>query len=148
MTGGVADLAARCAVAIYGEDRFMGSGFLVAPGEVLTCAHVAAECGPGLIAMRWEGGDLMECPDRPRCLIPPQRGAGPTYASPDLALISVDPLPDQPYVWFADQAPAIGSTVACFGYSNRTPQRGVAPDSVVLQVAAASGGELVKGPAG
>ena len=144
MAGGVADLAARCAVAVYSEDRFLGSGFLAAPGRVLTCAHVAAECGQGLITVRWEGGHLTERPDRPRRLIPPRRGAGPTYASPDLALISVDPLPDQPYVWLADQAPAIASTVVCFGYSNRTPQRGVAPDSVVLQVAAASGGELVK----
>ena len=59
-------------------------------------------------------------------------------------MIRVDLLPDQPYVWFADRAPAIDSKVVCFGYSGRTPQRGVAPDSVVLQVAAASGGELVK----
>jgi tetratricopeptide (TPR) repeat protein len=130
-------------VALYSGDRFLGSGFFAAPGQVLTCAHVAAECG-GLITVRWEGRCLTERPDRPRRLIPPQRGTGPTYASPDLALISVDPLPDQPYAWFADQAPAIASTVACFGYSDRTTQHGVAPDSVVLQVGGPSGVGLVK----
>ena len=142
MTGGAEDLAARCAVALYSGDQFLGSGFLAAPGEVLTCAHVVAEYGEGQITVRWEGGELAERPGRR--LIPAQRGTGPTYASPDLAVIRVDVLPDQPYVWFADRAPLIDSKVVCFGYSGRTPQRGVAPDSVVLQVAAASGGELVK----
>ena len=52
MTGGAEDLAARCAVALYSGDQFLGSGFLVAPGEVLTCAHVVAECGEGLITVR------------------------------------------------------------------------------------------------
>ena len=42
MTAASLDLAARCAVALYSGDRFLGSGFLVAPGQVLTCAHVAA----------------------------------------------------------------------------------------------------------
>lgn len=140
--GGAEDLAARCAVALYSGDQFLGSGFLAAPGEVLTCAHVVAEYGEEQITVRWEDGELAE--RQGRRLIPDQRGTGPTYASPDLAVIRVDLLPDQPYVWFADQAPAIDSKVVCFGYSGRTPQRGVAADSVVLQVAAASGGGLVK----
>ena len=139
---GAEDLAARCAVALYSGDQFLGSGFLAAPGEVLTCAHVVAEYGEGQITVRWEGGELAERPGRR--LIPAERGTGPTHASPDLAVIRVDLLPDQPYVWFADQAPAINSEVVCFGYSGRTPQGGIAPDSVVLRVAAASGDELVK----
>jgi hypothetical protein len=69
VTGIVVDLAARCTVAIYGGERFLGSGFLVAPGRVLTCAHVAAEGGPGPLTVRLEDGELTASLVR---LIPPQ----------------------------------------------------------------------------
>jgi len=34
------ELLRSCVVQIYGDGRFYGTGFFVAPGEVLTCAHV------------------------------------------------------------------------------------------------------------
>jgi tetratricopeptide (TPR) repeat protein len=135
------DLAARCAVAIYCHEDFLGSGFLIAPGRVLTCAHVVAFCEPGMLTIRWPGGELGE---RCRLLIPPSHGPGPTYASPDLALITVDSVPEQPFVWLADYVPSAASTVACFGYSQSTPAAGPAPDSVILQVAGGGGDGLVR----
>ena len=140
MTEIVTDLAARCAVALYDGEDFLGSGFLAAPGQVLTCAHVAAGCKGLITARRAEGGDLHERPDRPRRMIPPEKGAEPTWAPPDLALIFVGPQPDQPFVWLADQAPAAGSDVVCLGFSKKTPGAGVTEDSAWLKVAAPSGG--------
>ena len=155
MTESLADLAARCAAALYSGKQFLGSGFLVAPGQVLTCAHVAAECRQGLITVRWAGRELIENSEDSRRLIPPQRGPGLTYESPDLALVSVEPRPDQPFVWLADQAPDMASTVVCFGYSEHTPDAGAALDPVMLQVPAASGefvkvqqGEIAQGMSG
>jgi tetratricopeptide (TPR) repeat protein len=59
-------------------------------------------------------------------------------------LITFDPPLDQPIAWLADRDPAVASTVLCIGYSTHTPATGSAPDSIVLQVAAASGGEFVR----
>jgi tetratricopeptide (TPR) repeat protein len=157
VTDSVTALAARCAVALYRGEDFLGSGLLAAPGQVLTCAHVVEEpeeccrivgepeeCRPRQITVRWAGGELAERPDCQRSLIPPHRGSGSIYAPPDLALITVDAPPDQPYVWLTDQTPAAASPVVCLGYSEHTPEEGIQPDSALLQVAAASGGELIK----
>jgi S1-C subfamily serine protease len=47
-------LLRRCVVRIEGDGRFRGTGFFVAPGEVLTCAHVVH--GADEIKARWAGG--------------------------------------------------------------------------------------------
>ena len=143
MIDNVADLAARCAVGVYSGDQFLGSGFLIAPGQVLTCAHVAAECDQGLITVRWPDGKLTRSSEPPH-LIPSERGSGPTYAFPDLALIFVDAPPGQAHAWLADRAPGIASDVVSLGFSEHTPEGGIAPDSVVLKVAGAGGGRLVR----
>src|SRR5580658_8469121 len=138
MTGSVADLAGRCVVAIHGGGQFLGSGFLVAPGQVLTCAHVAAEGGSGPLNARLAGRELTVSRRR---LIPEQAEPGRrTYAPPDLALLTVDALPDQPFVWLADRGPDAGSEVLCLGFSDATTEAGATPDSIKLDVAAASGG--------
>ena len=103
----VTDLAARCAVALYDGEDFLGSGFLAAPGQVLTCAHVAAGCKGPITARRAEGGDLHERPDRPRRMFLLKRVRA-DMGTADLALIFVGPQPDQPFVWLADRAPAAG----------------------------------------
>jgi tetratricopeptide (TPR) repeat protein len=142
MTSGVVDLAARCAVAIYGGGQFLGSGFLVAPGQVLTCAHVAAEGGPGPLTVRLADTELTASHVQ---LMPSQPEPGRrTYAAPDLALITVDAQPDQPSVWLADHGPDTGSDVLCLGFSDATTEVGTAPDSVRLEVAAAGGGGFIR----
>jgi tetratricopeptide (TPR) repeat protein len=144
VTDSVVDLATHCTVALYRGDDFLGSGFFVAPGQVLTCAHVVAGCGEKPVTVRWAGAELDEIDARSRCLIPRQSGAGPTYAFPDLALIAVNAPPGQPYVWLADQEPAVASDIACFGFSGQTPAAGIAPDSALLKVASAGGRQLVR----
>jgi tetratricopeptide (TPR) repeat protein len=134
-------LATRCSVALYSGGEFLGSGFLAAPGQVLTCAHVVEKSQQRPIIVRWADRELTELS---RALIPPHHGSGPTYAPPDLALITVDPPSDQPFVWLADRAPAVTSDVICLGYSDQTPDEGIRPDSVLLKAAAGSGGDLVK----
>ena len=141
MADRIADLAARCAVALRSAGEFLGCGFLVAPGVVLTCAHVVSGRGPGSITGYWPGGEFIV---RSASLIPADHGPGPTYAWPDLALITFDPPLDQPIAWLADRDPAVASAVVCIGYSMHTPATGSAPDSIVLQVAAASGGEFIR----
>ena len=141
MTGNVVELAAHCTVAIYSGEQFLGSGFLAAPGQVLTCAHVAAKGGPGPLTVRWAGGELAA---RRAQLIPPQAEPGRTYDSPDLALITVDAQPEQPFAWLADRGPDAGSDMLCLGYSKVTPGAGVAADSVLVRAAAASGEGFVK----
>lgn len=141
MADSVIDLAARCRVAIYGAGRFLGSGFLVAPGQVLTCAHVAAEGAPGPLTVRLADRELAACEVR---LIPERAEPGRTYAPPDLAVITVDAEPDQPVAWLAESGPDAGSNVLCLGFSEVTTESEVAVDSVVLQVAAASGGGFIK----
>jgi tetratricopeptide (TPR) repeat protein len=138
----VEDLAARCAVALYSDGRFVGSGFSIAPGQVLTCAHVAYECGRGPITVCWPDGSLAEDDEDRRQVIPPEPGSGPTYASPDLALFFVDTPPGQPFVWLADQTPAAASEMVGFGFSGHTPEGGIAPDSVLLK--GAGGRRLIK----
>ena len=70
MTDSVADLADRCVVGLYSGERFVGSGLLIAPGQVLTCAHVAYECGLGPITVRWPDGRLTADQERRRQMIP------------------------------------------------------------------------------
>jgi tetratricopeptide (TPR) repeat protein len=142
MTDNIAELAARCTVAIYCGRRFLGSGFLAAPGQVLTCAHVAAEGGPGPLTVCWAGRELTA---RQMQLIPPQAEPGRrTYDPPDVALITIDLQPEQPFAWLADRGPDVGSDVLCLGYSEVTTETGVAADSVLVRVAAASGAGFVK----
>lgn len=142
MTDSVVALAARCAVAIYSGPRFLGSGFFAAPGQVLTCAHVAAKGGAGPLTVRWGGTEHTAIHTQ---LIPPQSDPGRrTYDPPDLALITVDEQPGQPFAWLADRDPDADADVLCLGFSEATTKAGVATDSIKLQVAAGSGGGFIR----
>ncbi|MGW7574256.1 VMAP-C domain-containing protein [Streptomyces sp. NPDC054765] len=90
--------------------RSWGSGVLIAPGWVLTCAHVLAasdgrrrDTGPdGVFGVAF-GGRVV--PARPAYdLSRPAPEAGPGAARADLALVRLlDPEPDHPCAWLSDQ---------------------------------------------
>ncbi|MFG2096050.1 trypsin-like peptidase domain-containing protein [Streptomyces sp. NPDC048612] len=90
--------------------RLWGSGVLVAPGWVLTCAHVLAasdgrrrDTGPdGVFGVTYGGGVL---PARLAYdLSRPRPDAGPAAARADLALVRLlDPVTEHPCAWLSDQ---------------------------------------------
>jgi hypothetical protein len=137
----IAALAQACSVRLMYGDTFIGSGFFVAPGEVLTCAHVVQRHPAGSVTVHWAGRQLGETA---RVMLPPEPGPGPTYAAPDLALLSVPPIEGQPSVWLGNRAPLSGAEVLAFGYSADTPTAGVAVDSLRLEVVGPSGSAYIK----
>ncbi|MER6844407.1 trypsin-like peptidase domain-containing protein [Streptomyces platensis] len=90
--------------------RPWGSGVLIAPGWVLTCAHVLAagdgrrrDTGPdGIFGVTFDGRVV---PARLAYdLSRPDPAAGPAVARADLALVQLlDPEPDHPCAWLSDQ---------------------------------------------
>jgi tetratricopeptide (TPR) repeat protein len=51
----IEDLLQRCTVKLTLPDRMgWGTGFFVAPGLILTCAHVVREAGDGPVLVRWQ----------------------------------------------------------------------------------------------
>ncbi|MFI0406131.1 trypsin-like peptidase domain-containing protein [Actinomadura sp. 3N508] len=137
MLRGLADLARRHAVALFDGDGFVGGGFLVTADTVVTCAHVVAYRGP-LHILR----DGTCFPAELVSLFPADPGDGDYHAYPDLALLALkDPVEDGlEGVWLADEPPREGATVVAYGYSDHTPEPGVAPDTLRLTVAGVGGG--------
>lgn len=79
-----------------------GTGFFVAPGRVLTCAHVARP-NRGAFGITWRGS-----PSPARLVLRrPRRGEGDPHPFPDLALLGVD-CPGHPCVRLDAQPPARG----------------------------------------
>ncbi|MBB5784394.1 hypothetical protein HD596_011150 [Nonomuraea jabiensis] len=85
----------RCAVAVCGHDggELKGTGFLVTPRHVLTCAHVLGE-----LEATSEGARLdLVRPGRHepltgtvRQVLPPVKGPEKMWAMPDLAVVEID----------------------------------------------------------
>jgi trypsin-like peptidase/NACHT domain-containing protein/HEAT repeat protein len=124
----------HCVVRLGGLSGFRGTGFLVAPRTVLTCAHVAAD-GPDVVL-----------PDGTRVaveatrLVPADRGTGDYYAFPDLAILTLAGPADRPWLPLDTNDPAAGARVEVLGFSTSTPGPGVLPDSLLVTVAGESGG--------
>lgn len=101
----------KCLVLIEGLDR--GSGFFVAPGTIVTCAHVA---GPPdtAVTVTWQGRSL---PGTVRWGSDPGEPDGFT-AYPDLAVVEVD-LPDGGHqsVWLDDHRPASHTEFTVAGHA-------------------------------
>ncbi|MEV6298416.1 trypsin-like peptidase domain-containing protein [Actinoplanes sp. NPDC051861] len=101
-------LMKECLVLVSG--RLVGSGFLVAPGTVATCAHVAGAPGDE-VRVAWRGETRTGI----------VRAASPLGESklvpyPDMALVEVSSLPGHPVVWLDDQLPAMSDRLAVFGH--------------------------------
>src|SRR5579871_6349603 len=75
-------------VAIPGRGNQQGTGFFVAPGLIVTCAHVVKDARPDAINVFWNGQSY---PARLKEYRPAPDG-------PDLTLLSIDLL-EHPCVW-------------------------------------------------
>ncbi|MFF2142994.1 trypsin-like peptidase domain-containing protein [Kitasatospora sp. NPDC058190] len=133
----------RCAVRIESVRGFRGSGFLVAPGLALTCAHVVLDkdgVADGL-TVRHESGAYPVAPEAVRAE-PVSAGAGPFEAFPDLALLGVPEAaagPGHPVAPLAGGEAEPGAWLTALGFSETTPSPGANADTVALQVVGRSG---------
>ncbi len=149
----LAELARSHAVALFSGAAFQGSGFLVDPLTVLTCAHVVqGTVGP--IRVRWQGQEIEA---GSRITVPDQAGDGDFHRYPDLARLTMRlPFQGSPAgVWLADRPADEGATVVAYGYSRYTPEDGIADDTLRLVLAGAgasfqrvSGDRVVPGMSG
>ncbi|WP_320780258.1 trypsin-like peptidase domain-containing protein [Streptomyces sp. CRN 30] len=117
----------------YGRDRdqYWGSAFFVAPGWLLTCAHVVGKGGDAVwrsgnaVGVTWQGGtttgEVVLAKPRPEA---PDTG-GSRWQFPDIALVRVRDADDARCVWLSDRAPAIPARVGLHGWSRETGDLGM-----------------------
>lgn len=100
-------LLEECVVRIECDGEFGGSGFFVAPGEVLTCAHVLAEGKPIAVGQHdWESEATLIA------AVPPlaQASEPGSFPFPDLALLRLSDAPaSHPCAGLSDEMPAAGA---------------------------------------
>ncbi|MFC8586363.1 trypsin-like peptidase domain-containing protein [Streptomyces sp. NPDC057217] len=116
-------------------DRYWGTGFFIAPGWVLTCAHVVAEGGSAVwrsepvVGVTWEDGNTtreatgtvvlaLPRPERPED--PPDR-----WAFPDVALLRVPGTGQASCVRLGERPPVPPTAVGLHGWSRETGELGV-----------------------
>jgi thioredoxin-like negative regulator of GroEL len=121
---------------LTGPSGYLGTGFLVAPQTVLTCAHVAAD---GSHVVLPDGGRAAIKTAR---LVPADRGTGDYYAFPDLAILTIADPAEHPWLPLGKDGPVTGARVEVLGFSTATPEQDVLPDSLLVTVAGESGGYL------
>ncbi|MEU4926758.1 trypsin-like peptidase domain-containing protein [Streptomyces yokosukanensis] len=125
----------------YATDRdpYWGSGFFIAPGWLLTCAHVvgtggAAVCrGERAMTVTWlepvPGGWAERTGSGTARLLAPRPEAARTVPSrwpfPDLALVRVAGADDVPCLWLADREAGPRTRVGLFGWSVQTGELGI-----------------------
>ncbi|OIJ63597.1 trypsin-like peptidase domain-containing protein [Streptomyces mangrovisoli] len=122
-------LLERCRVFVDGATE--GTGFFVAPGFVLTNAHVAGgEAGPPA-QVHWCGQEY-QAVVRAASADSPERG-GLLYAFPDLAIVELLEPPDShPCVWLDMTWPSPGAPLAATGYTDTLRLGSPAPRLVTL----------------
>ncbi|BAJ26215.1 MULTISPECIES: trypsin-like peptidase domain-containing protein [Kitasatospora] len=110
-------LLEHCRVRVDG--RTTGSGFFVAPGVVLSCAHVAGGTVGGPASVEHEGRAyagrvLAAAPDAAAAAASGQS----LYPFPDLALLELDdPPPGHPCVWLDPEAPPFRTELTAAGFT-------------------------------
>ncbi|MEV5877558.1 trypsin-like peptidase domain-containing protein [Streptomyces sp. NPDC052101] len=126
----------------YATDRdpYWGSGFFVAPGWLLTCAHVvgmggAAVCrGESAMSVTWlerasAGGWAERTGTGTARLLAPRpeaaRAVPGRWPFPDLALVRVSGADDVPCLWLADREAGPRTPVGLYGWSVRTGELGI-----------------------
>jgi hypothetical protein len=93
-----AEQVRRTAVAIYAGPKHIGSGFLIQPSLVVTCAHVTWRRGDD-VTVEW---DEQQIPARVLVRDPPERGNEDVYAFPDLCFIQLLEHADRPFAPIAN----------------------------------------------
>jgi hypothetical protein len=98
----------QCVIPVYGDGEFSGTGFLVAPGEVLTCAHVVH--GVSEITVQWHGVGFSASVVQALPALEAGDPAARFYPLPDVALLRLaDPPPDHACVRLDPTEPVTGS---------------------------------------
>ncbi|MGW1593671.1 VMAP-C domain-containing protein [Streptomyces sp. NPDC002343] len=122
------------------RDAYWGSGFFIAPGWLVTCAHVvgkggAAVCrGDGALSVTWQertadgaweprGGTGTAAAVVPR----PAAGGPPRdpWPFPDLALVRVTGADDVRCLWLGDREAGPGTPLGLYGWSVQTGELGI-----------------------
>jgi superfamily II DNA or RNA helicase/tetratricopeptide (TPR) repeat protein len=146
---GLEGLLAECTVRVSGSTKGgFGTGFFVAPGLVLTCAHVVVDAGAIGVKVPWREGQLTAALDR---YYPPAQAGRTSGLWPDIALLRVD-LDDHPCV-LLDPAVGIWDELYGFGYSEKFPEgepltvifEGHSPSPALMKL---KGGQVVPGFSG
>lgn len=140
---GLSSLIRSCVVSIGGHAGPGGSGFFIAPGIVLTCAHVvrrsprAAPGGrpgsrPADLTVRWNGQTF---PAHIVIAEPREHDGDGLWPFPDLAIVELDgTLPRHPCAWLDDTVPRLGAPLYVAGFNkvyNISPELGGATCSYV-----------------
>ncbi len=90
-----------------------GTGFFVAPGLILTCAHVVEMAKGKPVSVFWKAHQQTYVADVVKCLTDPNI---------DLALLTLTPpLPDHPCVSLDELMPQLGDRLYSFGYPQDNP---------------------------
>ncbi|MBL1085417.1 trypsin-like peptidase domain-containing protein [Streptomyces actinomycinicus] len=122
------------------RDSYWGSGFFVAPGWLLTCAHVvgkggAAVCrGESPLSVTWQErtavGAWEPCSGTGTAVVvvPRPDGAGQArdpWPFPDLALVRVTGADDVRCLWLGDREAGPRSPLGLYGWSVQTGELGI-----------------------
>ncbi|MGY0234395.1 VMAP-C domain-containing protein [Longispora urticae] len=100
-------------VVLVEEGASVGTGFLVAPGLVLTCAHVSgAEVG-AKVTVRWAG----HAHDAVVLAASPAPTVGRLWPYPDLAVLELTDPPEHPCVWLDGRLPERRADLELAGFS-------------------------------
>lgn len=138
------DLLEDCRVLVDGATE--GTGFFVAPGFVVSCAHVAGTEAGLNARVRWGDQDYdatvvaasADAPDR----------SGALYAFPDLAVVQLlDPPAGHPCVWLDMTGPLQGTELTAVGFTDTLQACAAAPRRVRLTAGgrtAQPGGQLLE----
>ncbi|MEU4425134.1 trypsin-like peptidase domain-containing protein [Actinoplanes sp. NPDC024001] len=98
-----------CLVMISGQSD--GSGFFIAPGTILTCAHVAGPIGAE-VEVTWR--------EHTRSGVvrwASEVSESGTVPYPDLAVVELGSPPGHPMVWLDDRLPSLKDDVVIFGHA-------------------------------
>jgi Trypsin-like peptidase domain len=154
----------RCTVAIVRGAEVFGTGFFVAPGRVVTCAHVVRAAGAAVgsrIDVRW--GKVTMSATVAKAGNPDAVIAADAGSDPDLALMHFDPGPfilDElpPCVRLGGGPSALGREIYCFGHASGEYQEngdsltleyvGPSFDAIGQQVLTFKGGNVKEGMSG
>ena len=98
------ELLADCVVRIDCEGAFAATGFFVAPGEILTCAHVVHGCERPSVS--WAGEQRAVAAVEAVPDLAPDDETAAFYPLPDLALLALEDAFEHPCVLLGERLPA------------------------------------------
>ena len=105
------DCRVRLGVDIAGAPDEGGSGVWIAPGTVLTCAHVVPAGRNSKVQVGWRGFTL----DGTVTDQVPGTSDGDLWPYPDIAVVVVEDTPQHPCAWLSETAPM--NKLLAFGHS-------------------------------